>query len=124
MSCPYENSCNSSEEVCPTLGFQDVTVGVPVEIKPFAQIGNINTECMGEPMIKRGTVSCDGKPGQTCQFTISQRIRVEVPVVFGAKTRVGEASINCMNCSDLPQGSPKKMYISEESGERTFESIL
>lgn len=124
MSCPYESSCNSSEEVCPTLGFQDVTVGVPVEIKPFAQIGNINTECMGKPMIRRGAASCDGKPGQICQFTISQRIRVEVPVVFGAKTRVGEASINCMNCGNSPQGSPQKIYNAEKTAEGAFENIV
>lgn len=95
MSCPYEDSYKPENEVCPAIGFQDVTVGVPVEIKPFAHVGKVTTECVGKPIIKRGTSSCEGKPGEVCRFTMSQKIRVEVPVVFGAKTKVGEAGINC-----------------------------
>ena len=110
MSCPYEKPYTPEEETCPVLGFQDVTVGVPVEIKPFAEVGKVKTECMGKPVVKRGTTSCEGKPGQVCKFTVSQKIRVEVPVVFGAKTRVGEASIDCKH-HGFPQEHDMKPKI-------------
>ena len=118
MSCPYEKSCGPEEETCPVLGFQDVTVGVPVEIKPFAQVGKIKTECMGKPVVKRGTTNCEGKPGQICKFTVTQKIRVEVPVVFGARTKVGEASIECKHqgCSQESDMKPKSesLYTASE----------
>ena len=77
MSCKScEKQYNYEAEVCPALGVQDVVVGVPVEIKPFAKVGRVKTECMGKPIIKRGPKECEGKPRCTCKFTVSQKIRV------------------------------------------------
>ena len=42
MSYNYENL--DRQEVCPALGYQDVNVGVPVEVKPYAKIGKIKTD--------------------------------------------------------------------------------
>lgn len=95
MSLDYQKSYIHRPETCPTVGYQDVVVGVPVEIKPFADVGKIKAECMGKPVIARGTTACEGKPREVCKFTISQKIRVEVPVIFGAKTEVGQARIEC-----------------------------
>ena len=125
MSCSYEKPYKPEEETCPVLGFQDVTVGVPVEIKPFAHVGKIKTECMGKPVIKRGTTSCEGKPGQVCKFTVSQKIRIEVPVVFGAKTKVGEAGIDCGY--KVPGHEPHaKEYTESEYGtpEESFHGMV
>ena len=41
-----------------------------------------------------------------CKFTISQKLRVEVPVIFGARAEVGKASVDCdyavnCGCSDM-----------------------
>ncbi len=95
MSCPYEKHCKPDHEVCPAVGYQDVVVGVPVEIKPFAKVGKIKTECIGKPVIDRGGKVCEGRHREICKFTVSQKIRVEVPVIFGAKAEVGEAQIEC-----------------------------
>lgn len=87
----YKPQC---EHTCPAKGFQDVLICVPVEVKPFAEVGKVKTECLGHPII----ISCDkceGRKHGICKFTISQKIRVEVPVIFGAKTEVGEAHIDC-----------------------------
>lgn len=120
MSCAYEKQYKP--EVCPVLGFQDVLVGVPVEIKPFAQVGEVKTECMGKPVIKRGSIECEGKPRKTCKFVINQKIRVEVPVIFGAKTEVGEASIDCKH-HGMPCGLEKKIY-EETSKEDYFKGMV
>lgn len=79
---------------CPVLSQQDVSVCLPVEIKPFADVSKIKTECIGKPMIK-SCDHCKGKEKESCNFTITQKIRVEVPVVFGAETKVGKAHIDC-----------------------------
>ncbi len=95
----YEKSYIPRPEMCPVMGTQEVLIGVPVEVKPFAEVGRVKTKCIGGPIIKRGSLSCEGKPRETCKFTISQKMRIEVPVAFGAKTQVGQARVDC-NCSE------------------------
>lgn len=80
---------------CSAVGYQDVDVCIPVTIKPFGEVGNVKTCCEGRPMVTRGSDCCPGKPGGVCKFTISQKLRVEVPVIFGAKAEIGEASVEC-----------------------------
>jgi len=103
MSMEYEKSYIHRPEMCPVLGTQDVMVGIPVEVKPFAEVGKIKTECVGRPIIVRGSSMCEGKPKDTCRFTISQKMRVEVPVAFGARTQVGQARVDC-KCSHHESG--------------------
>lgn len=80
---------------CSATGFQDVKVCIPVTIKPFGEVGNAKTECLGKPVVTPGCDGCPGKPGGVCKFTISQKLRVEVPVIFGARAEAGEASVEC-----------------------------
>lgn len=80
---------------CSTVGYQDVTVSIPVTIKPFGEVGNARTQCMGNAVISSGSDHYSGKPKEECKFTISQKLRVEVPVIFGARAEVGDAIVNC-----------------------------
>ena len=91
--CCEDTICPSFDKTCPSVGYQDVVVCVPVEIKPFAEIGKIKTECLGKSVTSHE--ECKGSIKNTCRFSISQKIRVEVPVEFGAKTEIGEAHIDC-----------------------------
>lgn len=91
----YEKGYGHRPEFCPAIGFQDVMVGVPVEVKPFAEVGKVKLECLGKPIIRKGTTHCEGKHKETCKFTISQKMRIEVPVAFSAKTEVGPAMVDC-----------------------------
>ena len=83
------------KELCPTMGVQEVEVGVPVCIKAFAHVGKVKTECVGNAEIIPDTEVCRGKPDSVCKFVISQKIKIEIPVMFGAKTEIGEAAIDC-----------------------------
>lgn len=83
------------KELCPTMGVQEVEVGVPVCIKAFAHVGKVKTECIGNAEIIPGAELCKGKPDGVCKFIISQKIKIEIPVMFGAKTEIGEALIDC-----------------------------
>ena len=80
---------------CSTVGYQDVDVCVPITIKAFGEVGNAKTQCLGKSIISSGSNVCPGKPGEVCKFTISQKLRVEVPVIFGARAEAGEAIIDC-----------------------------
>ncbi len=83
------------KELCPTVGTVEVDVGVPVCVKAFAHVGKVKTECIGKAEIIPGSDCCKGKPDNVCKFVISQKIKVEIPVMFGAKTEVGEPSVDC-----------------------------
>ncbi|MBP3320325.1 MAG: hypothetical protein J6K87_01600 [Clostridia bacterium] len=99
MSMEYQKEFQkpyvSCPETCSAVGFQDVMIGVPVEIKPFATVGKIHTECISEPVISKNLCLCEEKSCDTCKFIITQKIRVEIPVTFGAKTEVSKAIIDC-----------------------------
>jgi hypothetical protein len=88
------------DKTCPAKAFQQATVCVPVTVVPFAEAGKPKTTCCGDPIIMPGKDTCCGRPNGTCSFTISQRICVEVPVIFGAKTVVGAPSVECEKVSD------------------------
>ena len=95
MAKDFDKNPPHCKDTCPATGFQDVVVCVPVEVKPFANVGKVKTQCLGGPEILSSCEGCDFDSQETCRFTISQRIRVEVPVVFGAKTETGGACIDC-----------------------------
>lgn len=91
-----EEFSNAMDKIgCSAIGYQDVDVCIPVTIRPFGEVGNVKTHCEGKAHVKHGSDRCPGKPGEVCKFTISQKLRVEVPVVFGAKAEIGEASVEC-----------------------------
>lgn len=95
---------------CTAIGYQDVDVCIPVTIKPFGEVGNVKTHCEGKPHIKPGCDYCPGKAGDVCKFTISQKLRVEVPVIFGAKAEIGEASVDCGCAKSFSDCDPYSDY--------------
>lgn len=82
-------------QTCPALGTQTATVCLPVTICPHAITGPAKIHCFGEPVIKPCQCHCKGKPNGRCTFTISQKIKVEIPVEFGATVDIGETFIDC-----------------------------
>lgn len=81
-------------QTCPALGSRTATVCLPVSVSPFAVTGPVVIECCGEPEVMP-SCHCKGKINGTCDFTISQKILVEVPVEFGANVNVGETYVEC-----------------------------
>lgn len=96
----HKKECEGLDRTgCSAVGYQDVNVCIPVTIKPFGEVGNAKTKCIGKAVVAQGCSRCPGKPGEVCKFTISQKLRVEVPVIFGARAEAGEASVDC-GCAD------------------------
>lgn len=96
-----EEMCKKMDkEGCSAVGYQDVDVCIPVTIRPFGEAGNAKTQCLGRPVVSAGCDICQGKTGGVCNFTISQRLRVEVPVIFGARAEVGDVTVEC-GCAEV-----------------------
>ena len=87
-------------ETCPAIGYQSVSMCVPVTVTPFAQTGTTVTKCCGNPVITPGISTCGGLRNGTCSFTISQDICVAVPVAFGATAAVGDTYVSCNAVSE------------------------
>ena len=94
MNCDYEN-CAADAVGYPTVGYQDVDVSVPVTVKPFGEVGNTKTQCIGKPVVCADHKEHRNTGCEVCRFTISQKLRVEVPVVFGARAEIGEITVDC-----------------------------
>jgi hypothetical protein len=48
---------------------------------------------------------CRGKVGAVCHFTIAQKIKIEVPIDFGAAVKVGDTYVECDHFAVEP-GNP------------------
>lgn len=107
--------CANNQIGCPTTSCQDINVCVPVTIKAFGEIGNVKTQCLGKAVVESGCDACKGKCDDVCKFTVTQKLRVEVPVIFGAKVEGGEALIDC-GCAE----NADECDIPCESEQRTF----
>ncbi|MGI6270036.1 MAG: hypothetical protein ACOYKJ_05840 [Candidatus Howiella sp.] len=98
---PYEASspCNGPPpDGCVKVGYQYADICVPVEVKSNAEIGKIETECCGEPMVscKQNAADC------TCEIRIVQKVCIKIPVRYSIAARAGESTIDCAcGCNDL-----------------------
>ena len=66
-----------------------------IKNKPFGEVGNAKTECVGNAMVIEKYDPCDKKHDNSCKFTITQKLRIEVPVIFGARAEAGDACVDC-----------------------------
>lgn len=94
---------------CPAVGYQAVTVSVPVTVTPYAKTGATTTKCCGTPIIKSGATKGEGTVNGVCNFSIGQNIVVAIPVAFGADATVGETYVDSIGasadeilCEELP----------------------
>lgn len=76
---------------CKKTGYQYADISVPIDLKPNATIGDIKSECCGEPC-----VYCkENHTGTSCEITITQKILIKIPVEFNVIACVGEEQIAC-----------------------------
>lgn len=76
---------------CPALVHETVCVQAEVTITPAVTVGEIESFCVGGPII--GT--CPGTPTNSCSFTVSQNICVQVPLVFSANATAEPTGMVC-----------------------------
>jgi|GEM_PF-1171957 hypothetical protein len=79
--------------LCPTTVHETVCVQAGVTITPNVDVGDIESFCVGDPMIGR----CPGTPSttRTCTFIVSQNICVQIPLMFSATATAVPIGIVC-----------------------------
>lgn len=85
-------------QTCPAMGYQELSVCVPVTVTPFAKTGKTKTTCCGSAVVDADDI-CPGTENGSCTFTITQDICVSVPVTFGAHASAGNPFVNCGDAS-------------------------
>jgi len=65
------------------------SVSLPFTVKPFARREAPEIECYGQMTLVDGHVHCQN-PRREFEYTLTQRIRVELPIAFGAEVCCGE----------------------------------
>lgn len=97
------HSCSEKQQessiACNNAFFQTDLVSVPVKVIPFAKAGPCTTICCGSPIITSGS-SCPGETGKVCEFTITQKICVKLPLRFGAAVSVDQPRVQCGGISE------------------------
>ena len=71
------------------------TVCLPVKVIPYAQAGPAKIECEKKAKIDLECKRCKGKPDGSCEFSIIQKLRLKMPVKFGASVEVGNVFVDC-----------------------------
>jgi len=88
------------DPTCPTISKHSAVVCLPVKISPYAKACPPKIHCCGNAIITPNIKCCRGKVNGVCEFTISQKINVELPVVFGAHVDVGDTYVDCLYVKD------------------------
>lgn len=98
-----EHDCCEKEHetppACSNVFYQTDLVSVPVKVVPFAKAGHVTTVCCGSPVITSGDV-CQGETDKVCEFTITQKLCIKLPLHFGASVRIDRAKVQCGSVSE------------------------
>ena len=87
---PESCECNTSND-CSEVARQYVDINASVELKPSATIGEIETECCGEPIVCCNENHCR----KAYEITISQKLCIKIPIIYNVTACVGESDISC-----------------------------
>jgi hypothetical protein len=81
------------QALCPATVHETVCVQARVTIVPIVTVGEIQSFCVGGPVIG----ACPGTPSptNTCTFSVSQNICVVVPLFFSAGATAEPTGIVC-----------------------------
>lgn len=78
---------------CPATVHETVCIQARVTITPAVTVGTVSTRCVGSPVI--GACTGTPSPTNTCTFTVSQSICVQVPLTFSADATAAPTGIVC-----------------------------
>ena len=89
----YAPPCSDGDkkDKCYEVGCQYADISIPIEICPAADLGEIKTECCGEPYIQ-----CEGEPcGNNLNIVITQSVKIKIPLKVGIRAIQGNSFIVC-----------------------------
>lgn len=99
---PWENDCKEEhykpwEDDCKTVIEKFLTICLPVCAKPNVKVGKVRTETCGKPIIspQRHCNICEGMNDKKCEFTIIQKMKIEIPIDFDVETKIEDLFLDC-----------------------------
>ena len=92
---------------CPARASEEADVTVPVIVRARSDVREVELKCVGEPRITFNSDVTPGRPGAVSRFTVSQRLRVEIPIIFFAEADVGEGHVKYKN-GERCEGEPER----------------
>ena len=81
-------------EACNAVCRRELTVNLPVTVKPVVNLGKVRTRCAGCP----AAICAENKPAtgsETYKFTVIQQIEVEIPLTVSVKADAAEPLAEC-----------------------------
>ena len=77
-------SCECDEGSCEKTICKLYSISLPFTVKPFARKEIPDIICFGEEILREGHMPCPN-PQREFNYTLTQRVKVELPVSFGAE---------------------------------------
>lgn len=90
---PPEPDCRGRDD-CQKTGYEYTDVSLPIELIPNTCVGPVETCCVGEPCVQCESVA----GGSRVRLTVSQRVKIRIPIDIGVTAVVGSGCISCSNC--------------------------
>lgn len=89
-------------QTCPKVTKHTAAVNLPVCITPFAIASPAKVKCCGDVTVVPTCNVCIDSSPNTCEFIVTQKIQVDLPIEFGATVKVGETFVDCdcLPCGD------------------------
>ena len=82
---------------CKSVIEKFLTICLPVSTTPIVRVGKIKTECCGNPIVssKKYEKCCGEMKNGSCDFTVIQKMKVEIPIDFTASTKIDDLYVDC-----------------------------
>jgi len=96
MAEKYER--HSLEKHCPAKAHEEALITVPIHVDADAHVHDVGIYCVGEPVKTCDSDYAPGHPGAKSKFTVSQRIRLDIPIDFDMFADIGEAHVKFDCC--------------------------
>lgn len=80
---------------CRKTSCEYTDVSLPIELIPNTCVGDVETCCVGEPCVQCTSVA----GGNRVRLTVSQRVKIRIPIDIGVTAVVGAGCISCSTCN-------------------------
>ncbi|MCC8042622.1 MAG: hypothetical protein LIO69_03805 [Oscillospiraceae bacterium] len=88
----FPKPCQCADGECTKVICKEAEITVPIELMPTASVNDISMECCSDPVVICSQCGCD----DSCQLSITQKIKIKIPITYRLNTCIGKSEINCL----------------------------
>jgi hypothetical protein len=93
----HERHDKCSEYGCPAYVHEEVEVTVPCAVRAHVEVGEAEYKCIGSCVVTKNSCNTPGHPDAISRFTVRQKMRIEIPMIFNCDCEVGEGHVHFDN---------------------------